>query len=206
MGTYQKALEAVETEMQGAVDALYKTYLGELEANRRFLPDVKAERDAKAAREYREASQVAKEQALEKEGPLFEDLRRDVEKALTAAPTPEQLAYLQTLSLRPSLTDEDIRTAAVAVAGNAAAEANVAALAARQGVASAKVAAPPSLTELLARIGEYEAFRRNRVMSYRTVQQDGQESEGGTLGFIPGGGWSRAMADAEGALERYGAE
>ncbi len=206
MGTYQKALEAVEAEMQSAVDALFNSYQREVESNADLVPGKRAVLDRTAAAKYQAASQAAKERALAKEGPLFEDLRRDVEKALTAAPTPEQLAYLQTLSLRHSLTDDDIRTAAVAVAGNAAAEANVAALADSRGMISAAITIPPSLPDLLRRIDDFEESRRRSVTRYRSIQQNGQEDDIHTMTFSPGAGWSRVMEDAEGALERYGAE
>ena len=206
MGTYQNSLEAVENEMKGTVDALYSAYLGKLEDNRQFLPDLKAKRAHEATSEYIAASTAAKERCLAKEAPLFADLRRDVEKALAAAPSQGQLAYLQTLSLRSTLTESDIVTAAVAVAGNAAAEANVAELAKREGIISAKVTAPPALPDLLASIDKWEETRQQRVINYRTVQQDGQVSGEPEFGFIPGGGWSKTMEEAEGAIERYGAK
>lgn len=204
MGTYQNSLESAENEMKTAVDSLYSAYLGKLEENRQFLPDLKAKRDHEATSEYIAASTAAKERCLAKEEPLFADLRRDVEKALTAAPSQGQLAYLQTLSLRSTLTESDIVTAAVA--GNAAAEANVAELAKRDGIISAKVTAPPALPDLLASIDKWEETRQQRVINYRTVQQDGQVSGEPEFGFIPGGGWSKTMEEAEGAIERYGAK
>lgn len=206
MGAYQNSLEAVENEMKSTVDALYSAYVGKLEDNRQFLPDLKAKRDHEATSEYVAASTAAKERALAKEAPLFADLRHDVEKALATAPSQAQLAYLQTLSLRSTLTESDIVTAAIAVAGNAAAEANVAELAAREGIVTAKVTTPPALPDLLASIDKWEETRRQRVMNYRTVQQDGQESGEPEFGFIPGGGWSKTMEEAEDAIERYGAK
>lgn len=94
MGAYQNSLEAVENEMKSTVDALYSAYVGKLEDNRQFLPDLKAKRDHEATSEYVAASTAAKERALAKEAPLFADLRHDVEKALATAPSQAQLAYL----------------------------------------------------------------------------------------------------------------
>ena len=60
MGTYQNSLEAVENEMKSTVDALYGAYLGKLEDNRQFLPDLKAKRDHEATSEYIAASTAAR--------------------------------------------------------------------------------------------------------------------------------------------------
>ncbi|MGC8141331.1 hypothetical protein ACP3W2_28380, partial [Salmonella enterica] len=71
---------------------------------------------------------------------------------------------------------------------------------------TAKVTTPPALPDLLASIDKWGETRQHRVMNYRTVQQDGQESGEPEFGFIPGGGWSKTMEEAEGVIERYGAK
>lgn len=207
MGTYTKSLGLIEAKMQAEVDAHYSAYLGKLEINRELLPEPKAKRDHTATQEYIEAAQKARDRAIREEQPLFDDLQRDVERALTAAPTHQQLAYLQTLSLKPNLKESDIVNAGIAVKGNAVAETNVCALAEREGIISSKINQPPELMELCSKIEEYRELRKLRINNYLLVQQDGQICDGPMSGwFVPGGGWSKTMEEAEDVLNRYGAQ
>lgn len=207
MGTYQNALNAVEGEMKKGVDSLYSSYLKQLEKNTKLIPDIKAKQDHDATAKYRTKSDTVRQRAISKETALFADLRRDVEAALTTAPTQEQINYLQALSLKPSLKKDDLDKAAIALKGNAIAEANISALAEREGFILLNLEEPPVLMDVLTLIDEFEESRKNSISCYLEVKQDGDRGEGlHSRLFTPGCGWSKAMEVSERVLDRYGSQ
>lgn len=207
-GKYTKRKIEIESEMQRAVDTLRDTYRNLTESNANlYNPETCAERNSEAAEKYEQAAGRERDRAIAREVSLFDDMRRDLAAALSKAPTQDQLAYLQVLTMKNELTTDDVRQAFAVVGGNALAESALSDIATRttgSDSAMGLVPSAPSLSAITQGLDKFQHSRATSISRYGTAADSALGDDLHTLCFMPDG--SNASFDAaEAAIAAYGA-
>lgn len=204
MGKYLDRKTEIETEMQEAIDRKHEAYTAEYEAAQAFNEKECVQRIEAAAERYDQACAPIRERAIEREGHLFDDARRDLEAALIQAPTSDQLAYLQTLSLRSDLSSDDINQAAVMMKGNALAEKTLSDIAEKNRLGFSYAAPCFNFREIADGLDAFQERRAEAIGRYGALQGGLLADEAFNLCFLPSDSCG-AFDAMEEAIERYSA-
>lgn len=211
MGKYLDRKKAIEARFADAVDSLAKSYEKQRDALSVFNDDAKKPRMAALIEDYN--NRIANEQnrAISAEEGLFIELSRDLEEALTAAPTDRQLAFLQTMSLKSSLGLGDIQAAEVVMSGNAVAMSALSDISGKHGIFDAEWNAGAGIPRLKELQDGLEAYRKKCVAQIRRYGSIDPYSGLVRIGNIEASLFltictSEVFDEAEAALERYGAK
>lgn len=209
MGKWIDRKKAVEDAMGRDVDAIVAQFERERDEALNLVQPVRAQRMPEIVERYRSRISARHEEAVEAEARLFADLLAEVEKVVTEPPSSDQLAYLQTLSLKSSLTPGDIQAAEKVMAGNAVALSALRDLAGKHGIADAPLnagAPMPPLQDIADGLEEYRKATALNIRRYGVIDLHSGNVSGNYFTVLDMERVWDVFRDAEAAVERFGAE
>ncbi len=170
-----------------------------------YDPSIRSEKAYELIEKYKGRISREHDGAVSKMDALFDDLSNDVLSVLTKAPSQSQLATLQTMSLKGSLSIGDIQVAAKAMEGNAIALSALADLAHKHDLRDTEVEGGfmPRLDELQDGLEEYKQKSRINLRRYGEIDPySGQIKNPYALIFANETTWE-VFKQAEKALEVF---
>lgn len=207
MGKWIDRKKAVEDAMVADVDAIVAQYEREHAEALDLIAPVRAQRMPEIVDRYQSRIRARHEEAVETERKLFADLLAEVEKVVTEPPTSDQLAYLQTLSLKSSLTPGDIQAAEKVMEGNALALSALRDLAGKHGLEDAELnagAAMPRLQEIADGLEEYRKATAKNIRRYGVIDPYNGNVSGNYFTVLDMERVWDVFREAEAAVERFG--
>lgn len=171
MGEYKEKKTDIENEMVAKIDPLLEQYQVEFDDLTVYDPSVRSEKAQTLIEAYKGKIADEHDKAVSKMDALFDDLSEDVLRVLTKAPSQSQLATLQTMSLKSSLSLGDIQVAAQAMKGNAIALSALADLAQKHDLRDSEVEGGfmPRLDDLQKGLEEYKQRSRINLRRYGVI-------------------------------------
>lgn len=206
MGKYLDRKQAIEQKLKDELANAAAALAASIDAAAVYTEKERHRVMHEAVDRYNARTAGPRKTAVAQESRLFEELGQAVEAAIAAPPSAEALRYLDALALNPSVTAHDIEAAASFVRGNAAAEASLAGIAEKNGLAAILEFGPaPSIREIQDGLETFRASREERIMKVGEVGANFKADEWGLEMFMPGAS-HKAFDRAEAIVEQYGAK
>lgn len=148
MKDFNLRMRLIRTECRDGIKKAREEYEAKISKTVDYETSKRVELMEKAEAEYHKSCEPIRAHALEQSEALFEAARNAVESAMVKAPSSDQLAYLQVLSLRSSLKDVDLDQAAPMMKGNALAESALNDLAEKHDIIRAETGSAPDFRSM----------------------------------------------------------
>lgn len=203
MEKYTEKLDAIASQCKNDIDTQQDILAKKIDDLSVFNEKEQRKGAERAKEEYRSACSAIRSRAIEQEGELFDRAGSELEKVMAQAPTADQLAYLQTLSLRSDIKDSDIELAAIAMEGNALAESALRDIAKKNGADIPQSISSPDLVRLRDGLRVLQRQHENAITQYKVTPSPITRANVYEIAFA--GMDNQALANVDDAIERYSA-